>query len=181
MSSSKVNPFHIFIRWLLSVLFSLAAIILGGYGAFLVYQSLFAVPNVKVPSVLEMELDSARQTLYRTGLKIVVIDDNIFQEGEQYLVVKQKPSAGTEIKRNRTVEVEIRTAKTFRQVPDLVGKSIAEAEVILSEYGFQVGDIAYAPHQALSEGKIIAQEPGAGEDRDNNGRVNILVSKGPYQ
>lgn len=180
MGNFRVNPVSIFVRSLILVLFSITAIILGGYAAFLVYQSVFAVPNVRVPLVLEMELDAARQTLYKTGLKIDVVDDNIFQEGERYIAVKQNPRAGTVIKKNRTVEVEVRTAKTFKRVPDLVGKTIAEAEAILLEYGFQVGSIAYASHQTLSEGIIIAQEPMAGEDKDNSGRVNILVSKGVY-
>ena len=180
MGNFRVNPVRIFIRFLILVSFSITAIILGGYAAFLVYQSVFAVPNVRVPSVLEMELDAARQTLYKTGLKMAVVDDNIFQEGERYIAVKQNPAAGTVIKKNRTVEVEVRTAKTFKRVPDLAGKTISEAEVILLEYGFQVGSIAYALHQTLPEGMIIAQEPMAGEDKNNSGRVNILVSNGAY-
>ena len=180
MGNFRVNPVRIFIRFLILVLFSIIAIILGGYAAFLVYQSVFAVPNVQVPSVLEMELDAARQTLYKIGLKIAVVDDNIFQEGERYITVRQNPAAGTVVKKNRTVEVEVRTVKTFKRVPDLVGKTIPEAEAILLEYGFQVGNIAYASHKTLSEGMIIAQEPMAGEGRDNSGKVNILVSKGAY-
>ncbi len=162
------------------VLFSIGVVILGGYSAFLTYQTIFAVPIVRVPSIIDLELDDARQTLYERGLKMVVIDDNISPPGEKYVVIAQRPAAGTEIKKNRTVEVEIRAIRIAKAVPNLVGKTIAEAEELLSEYGYQIGDIAYTFHHQLTQGRIIAQTPPAGETTVSNGKVNILVSKGLY-
>lgn len=167
-------------RILFIILFSIFIIILGGYSAFLAYQKIFAVPIVRVPSIINMDLDKARQTLYEKGLKMTVIDDNTTPPGEYYLVIAQRPAAGTEIKKNRTVEVEIKTARIYQPIPDLVGKTVAEAEALLLEYGYQIGDIAYTFHHQLTQGKIIAQNPPAGEKMVGNSKVNILVSKGLY-
>ena len=180
MDNFVARSLIIFTRILFIIFFSIGAVILGGYTAFLTYQTVFAVPVVQVPSVIGMELDAARQTLYNTGLKMVIIDDHIFSQGEHYDVIAQKPPAGTEIKKNRTVEVEIKAGGTFQQVPDLVGKTIAEAEALLSEYGYHIGDIAYTLHHQLPEGRIVAQTPPAGGSKANDGKVNILVSKGLY-
>lgn len=180
MGNFEVKLTNVFFRTLFIVLFSIGAILLGGYGAFLTYQTIFAVPIVRVPSVVDMELDAARQTLYKTGLKMFTVDEGIFQQGEQYIVITQKPPAGTRLKKNRTVEVEIKTAGTYRQIPNLVGKTIVEAKTTLSEYGYQIGEVAYTLHQKMPEGSIIAQTPPAGENRTNDGKINILVSKGLY-
>lgn len=180
MSNKEVRLTNIFIRILFTVFFTIGALLLGGYAAFLTYQTIFAVPVVQVPSVVGIELDTARQALYKTGLKMLTVDEGIFQQGEQYIVIAQKPPAGARLKKNRTIEVEIRTTSAYRQIPDLVGKTILEAEILLSEYGYQIGEIAYTLHQRLPEGKIIAQNPTAGEGKDNDGKVNILVSKGLY-
>lgn len=180
MGKSEVRLSDVFFRILFIIIFSIGAVFLGGYGAFLAYQTIFAVPVIRVPSVVDMELDAARQVLYKTGLKMLTIEDSTFQQGEQYIVVAQKPSAGASLKKNRTVEVEIRTASVYRQIPNLIGKTIAEAEALLLEYGYQVGEVAYTLHQKLPEGKIIAQTPPAGENKAIDGKVNILVSKGLY-
>ncbi len=180
MSNNEDRLTSLLIRILLIIMFSLGAVLLGGYAAFLAYQTIFAVPIVQVPSVIDMELESARQTLYKTGLKISTIDDGVFQKGERYIVIAQKPPAGTRLKKNRTVEVEIRMANMYRQIPDLFGKTVAEAEILLSEHGYQIGDIAYTLHQKLPEGRIIAQTPPAGESQTSDSKVNILVSKGLY-
>nr|MBP8718967.1 PASTA domain-containing protein [Candidatus Atribacteria bacterium] len=78
------------------------------------------------------------------------------------------------------VEVEIKELKIVQQIPNLIGKTIAEAEMILSESGYQIGDIAYTMHYQIPEGRIIAQTPQPGENRASDGKINILVSKGLY-
>ena len=153
---------------------------LGAYLAFLSYQTIFYIPNVKVPSVLNMEIDAAQKTLHQSGLKIEVVKEPLFREGDRFFVVNQNPAAGTEIKKNRTVKVEIRETEIAAQIPDLIGKTLPEAEALLSENGFQVGDIAYSMHHQFEQGKIIAQTPRPGDRIQENGAINILVSKGIY-
>lgn len=154
--------------------------LLGIYAAFLTYQIAFYVPNVRVPSILGLELDQANQILYRSGLKLKVIDQQIFNEGNQFYIIGQNPTPGSEIKKNRTVEVEINEDGLFNKVPNLIGKTIEEAEVILLECGYQLGNIAYSNHHQLPKGIIIAQTPNTGETIQNSLKVNILVSKGIY-
>ncbi|MFW6134589.1 MAG: PASTA domain-containing protein [Elusimicrobiota bacterium] len=167
-------------RFLFMVIAVMGAIALGAYIAFLTYQTIFYIQNVTVPSVVNMELDEARETIYQSGLKMKVIDDHVFREGDKFYVISQNPSPGDEIKKNRTVEIGIRETKSSQQVPNLVGKTIEEAEQILSEYEYQIGNIAYSMHQDLPKGTIIAQTPTPGENTQTNGEINILVSKGLY-
>jgi serine/threonine-protein kinase len=153
---------------------------IGAYAAFLTYQTIFNIPNVNVPSVLNKDITTARQVLQSNGLKMLIIDEPFSVEGNNLFVVSQSPSPGAEIKKNRTVEVEVRKTRVANQVPNLIGKTIPEAEAILLEVGYNIGSVAYAMHHQLTEGKIIAQNPNPGEGIRDNGAVNILVSKGLY-
>ena len=167
-------------RFLFLLVMVIVTVALGGYIAFLTYQTIFYIPNVNVPSVLSMEINNAQQVLHQTGLKMLVIDEPLFREGDHLFVVGQDPSPGTEIKKNRTVEVEVRETKVSNQVPNIIGKTTKEAEALLAEQGYSFGNIAYSMHHQLSQGRIIAQNPNPGENIGTNGEVNILVSKGLY-
>jgi len=169
-------------RFLLIIISIIISIGLGGYFAFLAYQTIFYIPNVTVPSVVNMELSAAQQRLYKTGLKMKIVNEKNFSHNETFYVVSQRPSVGDEVKKNRTVEVEIETKMNIDRIPDLVGKTIEEAEEIVVKSGFKVGDIAYSMHYELPKGVVIAQSPSPGENlsNQNNERINILVSKGLY-
>ncbi|MBN2395680.1 MAG: PASTA domain-containing protein [Candidatus Atribacteria bacterium] len=171
-----------FFRWLwhsiFVVILGIVMIVLGAYFAFLTYQIAFKVPNVSVPSVLGLEIGQAQQVLYQAGLKIKIIEHQLFSEGDQLYVFSQDPIPGSEVKKNRTVEVDIREQGVGNQVPDLIGKTIEEAKSILIENGYKIGNIAYSAHHQMPKGSIIAQIPNPGETIQSDLKVNILVSKG---
>ncbi len=170
----------LFSRSIFFLIAVLCAVALGAYLAFVTYQTVFYIPNVHVPPVVNLDLDSAQERLHQNGLKMNVVNDSELLEGELFFVVSQKPQAGTEIKKNRTVEVEIGGDTVRQKIPDLVGRTIQEAENLLSEYGYRIGNIAYTAHPQFPEGRIIAQTPEPGENTSTNGDINILVSKGLY-
>lgn len=167
-------------RFIIILVVIFATVAMGAYVAFLAYQTVFYIPDVSVPSVLDMEINKARDVLNQTGLKMEVVDEPFSMESANLYVVSQKPSPGKEIKKNRSVAVEVSSSIAVNQVPNLVGKTVQEAEKLLSETGYQIGNIAYSMHHQFSQGVIIAQTPNPGEKIENNGRVNILVSKGLY-
>jgi serine/threonine-protein kinase len=63
-------------------------------------------------------------------------------------------------------------------VPSLVGKTVAQAEELLSEAGLIRGDINYEPSGTYSEGVITYQDNTAGELVDIGTKINITVSTG---
>ena len=129
MNSIFSNLIRKIIRFLIAFLFAIGSMALGGYLAFFAYQTVFAVSTVQTPSIIEMDIDSARQNLYKAGLKMVINNELVFQQDEKYIVVSQKPSAGTKIKKNRTVEVEISATNSLHQIPDLIGRTISRRKI----------------------------------------------------
>lgn len=167
-------------RFVFLLIVIMITVAIGTYAAFLAYQTIFYIPNVNVPSVLNKDINSARNVLENNGLKMEIIDEPFLGGEDNLYVIRQEPSPGSEVKKNRTVKVEVRRTKVSNQVPNLIGKTIPEAENILSELGYSIGNVAYSMHHQLPEGKIIAQNPNPGESVQANGIINILVSKGTY-
>lgn len=155
-------------------------IAIGGYVAFLTYQTIFYIPNVNVPSVLSMDINDAQNILHQTGLKMNIIDKPFVNDRDNLFIINQNPPPGSEVKKNRTVEVEVAQTIASERVLDLIGRTVQEAELLLDDSGYRIGNIAYAMHHQLSRGKIIAQTPNPGEKGDNDGEIHVLVSKGIY-
>ena len=64
-------------------------------------------------------------------------------------------------------------------VPDLTGKTVAEATVLLQGQGLAVGQQTLQNDDTVPLGKIISQSPQAGSTVDKGSLVALVVSKGP--
>jgi beta-lactam-binding protein with PASTA domain len=100
--------------------------------------------SVKVPSVKGMDLETANRTLQAAGLEPSV-EDSAYQENLPKLaIVWQKPDAGEEVKKGRTVYLTLnRVIPTMIELPNLIGLQFKFAKSSLSGYGLQLGDTSY--------------------------------------
>ena len=64
-------------------------------------------------------------------------------------------------------------------VPDLTGKTVAEATVVLQAQGLSVGQQTLENSDSIPLGKIVSQNPPAGTSADKGSQVTLAVSKGP--
>ena len=66
-------------------------------------------------------------------------------------------------------------------VPNVVGKTQAEATAAITSAGLQVGNITEAYDEKVEAGKVISQDP-KGETKANDGaKVNLVISQGGEQ
>ena len=63
-------------------------------------------------------------------------------------------------------------------VPDLIGKTTAEAETLLKDAGLVLGEVSQI-HRRPMPGKIIYQDTTVGELVDRGTKINVTVSTGP--
>ncbi len=63
-------------------------------------------------------------------------------------------------------------------VPDLVGKTEAEAKVLIVEAGFTVGEITPEYNKEVPAGQVIDQSPVANASAEKESAINLTVSKG---
>ncbi|TFV85712.1 Stk1 family PASTA domain-containing Ser/Thr kinase [Blastococcus sp. CT_GayMR16] len=127
-------------------------------------------PNtVEVPSVIGLTEDRARDTLDRAGFTSVNSRqvDSIEDEGT---VVAVDPGEGEQAALGSPITLQVSTGTI--KVPDVTGKSEAEARSILTTAGFADGQITSenVESDAVPQGAVVGTDPragsavGAGED-----------------
>ena len=99
-----------------------------------------------VPSVTGKTYDEAEKLLTKSGFD-VEIQDSIYVVGLPPLsVIKQIPEGDDIVKTNRTVYLTInRAVPPVVEMPNLVGYSFRNAEMVLKNMGLRLGDTTFKP------------------------------------
>lgn len=75
-------------------------------------------------------------------------------------------------------EYDLRTSPLL-PVPDIVGQSLAQAEILSQQAGLQVGVITFIPSATVPPGTVISQDPAAGTLVSPGSTVDLVVSVAP--
>ena len=102
--------------------------------------------SLKVPSVVGKNFTDARELLESMGFEVVV-QDSVYQSKLQPLaIIKQIPDAEATVKVNRTVYLTINRAEPpLVEMPNLLGYSYRNAEMVLKNMGLSIGDTSFKP------------------------------------
>ncbi len=92
--------------------------------------------------------------------------------------MSQTPSAGSKIKTNQTVRVNISKGSVSGTVPNITGKSTKAAQTVLDSYNYKMVISSYQEDARIDEGYIISQNPAHGTQLADGGTVYIVVSSG---
>lgn len=135
--------------------------------------------KVTVPDVRGMTEKEAKEELQKKniGWKIVgQVASDKYEKGE---VADQSPKAGDKVKKHSTVELKISSgpAEKMVKVPDVTGKSEAEAQKILEDKGFLVSSESdYS--DSVAQGHVISTNPTSGTEWKEGDTVTMVVSMG---
>ena len=135
--------------------------------------------KVKVPLVVGMTEDEAREALNEKGLGIKVS----YAESDKYekgLVCEQNPEEGERVDKNTRIEVVVSTKLVGEEitVPDVSGKDEATAQKMLEDEGLKVGTSEFVFSDEYDEGQVIGTTPAAGSKVGKDTEVIMQVSKG---
>jgi eukaryotic-like serine/threonine-protein kinase len=64
-------------------------------------------------------------------------------------------------------------------VPNVIGKTLANARTAITRAHCKVGTIARKASPLRKKGKVLGQAPKAGKRLKNGAKVNLTVGKGP--
>jgi eukaryotic-like serine/threonine-protein kinase len=99
---------------------------------------------LSVPSVTGKSLAEVEDLLDDKGFEVVVQDSVYYDSLPPSVIIKQVPEADAVVKVNRTVYVTInRTEPPDVDMPNLVGYSLRNAEVVLRNLGLRMGDTTF--------------------------------------
>lgn len=124
----------------------LYAVVLIGLFVFLLTKWLNISTNhtqrIQVPDLSKLTIEETLVILDELDLRLEVIDSSNYNTSFPPLtVIEQSPEANGFVKEKRTIYLKINRA-TFKdiQMPDILGKTLRNAEVTLKAVGFRTGD-----------------------------------------
>lgn len=159
----------------LYVAMALTVAIISGYlvVAFMVQKA----PEVKVPDVTDLTLSDALDRLQEAKLDLEVRDFAYSDLVKENRVVTQRPQPGAIIKEGRAVGVVLSRGNRRSSVPEVRGKRVEEAAMLISEAGLKYEIGASIPGGRADEVIGMNREPGA---KLGGGEVvKFIVSSGP--
>ncbi|MET9556456.1 Stk1 family PASTA domain-containing Ser/Thr kinase [Streptomyces sp. NPDC006645] len=131
----------------------------------------------RVPSLLGQTEQTAKKRLADAGLDAKVEGD--FSETfERGTVMRTDPEPRSRIRGNGSVTLVISRGPEIVRVPDLTGKSLADAKDALRKVGLAPGVITRSFDEETAQGEIIRSQPKAGTELRPDAGVALVVSKG---
>ncbi|NOT52271.1 MAG: PASTA domain-containing protein [Chitinophagaceae bacterium] len=102
--------------------------------------------SAAVPSVAGKTYEEARQILKKAGFSVDIQDSIYVDTMRPRTVIKQIPDADEIVKRNRTVYLVVsRAVPPIVEMPNLVGYSFRNAQMVLINMGLKIGDTTFKP------------------------------------
>lgn len=99
-----------------------------------------------VPSVAGKNYEEAKKMLKKAGFDVEIQDSLYVDTMKPMTVIKQIPDADEIVKRNRTVYLVIsRSVPPIVEMPNLVGYSFRNAEMVLKNMDLKIGDTTFRP------------------------------------
>jgi beta-lactam-binding protein with PASTA domain len=118
------------------------------------------IPMVAVPDVAKKTLDAAKASLKKAGLTLGKVEAKP-GKGTPGLVLGQDPKAGVQAKKGSAVNLQVGAEPEKVPVPNLTGKTLADAKALLSKSGLSAGKVTQAPGKG-KVGTVVGQTPAAG-------------------
>jgi serine/threonine-protein kinase len=132
---------------------------------------------VTLPNVVLQPVTKAKKTLEKLGVDVVI--HKVFNEDAPAgLVISQKPTAGHTVPGGTKVTLEVSEGPAIRTVPDLKGLPLEGAAFRLGQAGLALGKLSLTDDASVPQGSVISTNPPAGQQRQRDTPVDIVVSSG---
>lgn len=133
---------------------------------------------ILLPSVVGETYEDAKKILEDQGFLVIKGGSEKSNQVAAGSVSSQDPRTGQKLKYGFLVTLNISGGATTDSVPNLGFKTLSEAEVMVSNSKFSLGEVTYVNND-LAKGIIISQEPEAGMDVNDDSLIMLTVSLGP--
>ncbi len=135
-------------------------------------------PVVVVPNLKGKSIRDAKFALERLGLSLGQVED-VPSDNPKDMIFDQQYAPGTPLKNGESVGVTMSIGNTegLLIVPDLIGKSLAEAQKILADSTMNVGKINYQSSYSLLPNTVVDQYPSKGSRVNPGTKIDLFVTK----
>ncbi|HOK62480.1 MAG TPA: Stk1 family PASTA domain-containing Ser/Thr kinase [Soehngenia sp.] len=135
---------------------------------------------IVTPNLVGISEEEARKKAEDMGFELDVIDRVQSTDFDKGIIISQNVEEGVKIKPGYPIGVVISLGSENVEVPNLINKSITEAEKLLKEAGLKLGNnIEYEYHDSIPIDHVISQSIEPYTEIAPNTRVDLVISKGP--
>ncbi len=138
--------------------------------------------TVEMPDLSGMTKDEAEQSLKSSGFTNYTfynVESDSVTAGK---VVYTDPAAGNQVQSGDTTEIKIYVSTGYEEekvaVPDVVGKTLTEAEKAIKEAGLTVGNVEQVDGSEKAKDTVLSVDPLNGVKLEKGTAVNLSVSSG---
>jgi len=139
--------------------------------------------EITVPDLRKLTEEQAGEKLDELDLEYVLLDTIDYNKDfPKYSVVQQDPLPGAKVKEGRKIYIKVNSSGFGDvTVPDLIEKTLRQAEPTLKALGFQIGKKTYKPYlgkdmvlEMSSGGKILK----AGDKIKKSSVIDLVLGDG---
>ncbi|HEY8418794.1 MAG TPA: PASTA domain-containing protein, partial [Limnochordales bacterium] len=164
-------------RGLLLALLLMIALGAGAYAGTPYLLRVIFPPEVTVPDVVGLTYAEASALMSQRGLLLVIEaerHDRLVPPGH---IVRQNPEAGRTVRQGRTVHVTLSRGPELGIVPDVTGRPLREARLVLTQEGYVLGEEITAFEPGVGLNYVVRQDPPPGAEVEKGTPVNLWVSR----
>ncbi|MFA5803635.1 MAG: PASTA domain-containing protein [Melioribacteraceae bacterium] len=138
-------------------------------------------PQIKMPALIGKTIRDGTVTLERIGLSIGKID-SIESEFPSGTIVEQQIPQGREIAKGTSVYLKLSVGPQagMIRVPNLLGKSLFEAESMLKNNSLKLGSRTYINSPSLLPNTVVDQQPSESALIKVGDSVNVVLTQNKF-
>ncbi len=157
----------------------LAALAVGLWAAYSAFIAYLNVPEVDMPPVVGRTLPQAELIIRHAGLVLDVTERANSTTAPPDIVISQDQPPGKRLKQGRHVGVVVSLGARLVDVPDLIKKTMQEAQLAIESANLKVGALQDGYDELVKPGVVMRQDPPAGSRVPVDSPVTLVISRGP--
>jgi eukaryotic-like serine/threonine-protein kinase len=139
--------------------------------------------EITVPNLAKMTTEQAEEKLEELDLEYVILDSVDFRkEFPKYSIVEQDPIAGSKVKKDRKIYIKLNSAGFASiKMPDLIEKTLRQAEPSLKAVGLEIGTLSYVPYlgkDMVLKMKLNGKELKPGDKVMKSSKIDLVLGDG---
>lgn len=139
--------------------------------------------EITVPNLAKLTTEQAEEKLDELDLDFVVLDTVDFKKDfPKYSIVEQDPIAGSKVKKDRKIYLKVNSPGfTSVKMPDLIEKTLRQAEPTLKAVGLEIGTLSYVPYlgkDMVLKMKLNGKELKPGDKVMKSSKIDLVLGDG---
>lgn len=134
--------------------------------------------TLSVPEVEGRTEEDAIVILEGRGLEVMPPHRQYSTDVKAGYVINQMPYAGATVKEGRRVYITVSKGTETASMPNLTGRTIREARLIMLRLGMQIGDVTYESNDSVPAEIVLYQSILSGTSITSDVTPSVVVSSG---